>query len=359
MTDLLKKAMEAVFDKKQKPAMFLSNFYEKRLLSGIKVELQGRSVKAYYSIDVKIGTGGRRVDMSTYDKSEFVIPEYNDYATLTEEDVLKVDFGETEYETKTANVVKMITDRQETISNNIRRAEEKQASDALFNGSITLSDSTVIDFNKKETHSITPDSGAEWNTSSGDPISDIADGCKLIIEDGKISESEFNLILDDEALSALLGNENFRSNSNILNGIKRADINIPVEKTPGAMFHGQFSCGSYRVNLWSYNEKYTIPEGFNFANEGSLVGFIPSASGVLLPMKPNFRRYYGAINNIAAPATVLGGARLQLVKGEQIPYAYDKVNGGSAVTEAGVKSRVLLVPYGVDEFVTYSSVNAS
>ena len=358
MANLLKKAMEVVFDKKQKPSMFLSNFYEKRLLDTIKVELQGRSVKSYYSVDVKIGTGGRRVDMATYDKSEFVIPEYNDYATLTEEDVLKVDFGETEYETKTANVVSMITDRQEAISNNIRRAEEKQASDALFNGSITLSDGTTVDFNKKSTHSITPESGYEWNSEAGDPISDIANGCKLILEDGKISESEFNLILDDAALSALLANQNFRDGSNLLNGIKRADINIPIEKTPGAMFHGQFSCQSYRVNLWSYNEKYTIPEGFNFANEGTLVGYIPEASGVLLPMKPNFRRYYGAINDIAAPATVLGGARLQLVKCEQMPYAYDLIHGGSAVTEAGVKSRVLLVPYGADEFVTYSTVTA-
>lgn len=353
MTDLLKKTMEAVFDKTQKPSMFLANFFQKRQLPGIKVELQGRSVKSYYSVDVKIGTGGRRVDMSTFDKTDFVIPEYNDYATLTEEDVLKVNYGETEYEQKTANVVQMINDRQVAISNNQRRSEEKQASDGLFYGKITLADGTKVDFNKKASHEIAP--VTKWN-NGGDPLVDILKGCKLILQDGNISASEFNLILEDSGIAALLSNEKFRANSNILNGIKRADINIPIEKTPGAMFHGQFACGSYRINLWSYNEKYVIPEGFGFENEGEQVGYVPTAYGLLLPMNPNFRRFYGAINNIAAPATVLGGGKLQLVQTEQLPYAYDKVNGGSAVTEAGVKSRVLLVPYGVNEFVTFKNV---
>jgi len=353
MTDLLKKSMEAVFDKNKKPSMFLANFFETRLLPNIKVELQGRSVKSYYSVDVKLGTGGRRVDMANYEKSEFVIPEYNDYATITEEDVLKVNYGETEYEQKTANVVNMITERQTAISNNMRRSEEKQASDGLFYGKITLADGTKVDFNKKASHDITPQN--KWGVAAGDPLKDIADGCKLIIQDGQISDSEFNLILDDAGLSALLTNDNFKKASNLLNGIKRADINIPVEKTPGAMFHGQFSCGSYRINLWSYNEKYTIPEGFGFNNEGAQVGYIPAKCGLLIPSKPNFRKYYGAINNTAA-ATVLGGGKLQLVKTEQLPYAYDVVKGGSGYTEAGVKSRVLLVPYGVDEFVTFNAV---
>ena len=53
---------------------------------------------------------------------------------------------------------------------------------------------------------------------------------------------------------------------------------------------------------------------------------------------------------------MLGGAKLQLVEKEQVAYAYDKVNGGSVVTEVGVKSRVVCVPVGVDELVTFKNV---
>lgn len=355
MDKLVKQAVEVVFDKKQKPSMFLSNFFEKKLLKTIKVKLQGRVVKSIYSVDVKLGTGGRRVDLSQYDEKEYTVPEYNNYATITEEDMFDVQLGETEYEAKAANVVDLITDRQEPISDMHRRAEEKQASDGLFFGKIVLADKSEIEFNKKETHTIDV-SSAKWTNANTKPLLVIQSGCQLCIDDGLLAESEFNLIMENAGIAALLSNPNFKESSNILNGIKRTDIGIPVEKTPGAMFHGQFSCESYRINLWSYNEKYTIPEGFGFANEGKKVGYIPHGCAVLLPMNPKFNRYYGAMNNVASRATDVGGSRLQLIETEQLPYAYDKLEGGSAWTEAGVKSRPLLVPADIDSFVTFNGI---
>ena len=353
MTNLIKKAMEVGFDKRVKPSMFLSNLFEKVMLDTIKVEVQGRSVKSIYSVDTQLGTGGRRVDLSSYDKKEFVVPEYNNFVTITEKDVFNAQFGENEYQVQ-ANIAKTINDGQEIISDMHRRAEEKQASDAIFNGKIVLADGTKIEFNKKATHTISK-SAAKWNTTNGKPITDIKNACKLCITDGKLAISEFNLILSGDALAAFLANAEVKENADFSKGIKRTDINMPVEMTPGAMFHGQISCGSYRVNVWSYEEEYTIPTGYGFANEGATVGYIPQGCAALLPSKTSFKKDYAAINNVNA-STLLGGSKLQLVKKEQLPYCYDELQNGSALTKAGVKSRPLYVPVDADEFATFKDL---
>ncbi len=354
-TDNIKKVMEIGFDIKQKPSMFLANLFKKRQLKGIKVELQGRVVKGYYSVDVKLGTGGRYNSLDEYSKRDFVVPEYNDIASLTEEDVFKAQFGQTEYD-QVGSVINAINDGQEIFSDKQRRAEEKQASDALFQGKIVLAGGNKIDFNKKETHKKSV-SEAKWDTETGDPISVIKDLISLCMSDGRISTSEWNIIFEDNGLNAFLGNAKVKSNGNWNEGIKRTDINMPVELTPGAMFHGRISVGSYLVNVWSYNEKYTVPVGYDFANEGEEFGYIPKGCAALLPMNPNFLRYYGAINNTNAPASPgIGGNKLELIEAEQLPYAYDILEDGSGVTKYGVKSRPLCVPVEIDSFATIHDI---
>lgn len=355
MTAVIRKAMKVGFDKKQKPSMFLANLFKPEMLDGIKVELQGRVVESYYSVDVKLGTGGRYHSLSEFDKKDFVVPEYNDISSLSEEDMFKAQFGQTEY-AQTASVINSINDGQAIFSNSQRRSEEKQASDGLFYGKIVLAGGSKIDFKKKATHSISV-KDAKWNTEGADPIEVLTKAIDLCVKDGETSSSEWNLIMEDKGLNALLGNTKFKSKSNWNDGIKRTDINMPIEKTPKAFFHGRISCGSYLVNVWTYSEKYTVPKGFGFAKEGQKCGYIPEACALLVPMNPNFVRYYGAINNTNAPAKDgIGGAKLELVKTEQLPYAYDTLDDGSATTKFGVKSRPLLIPADIDSFATIHDI---
>lgn len=349
---LIKKTMQIGFSKRQACPMFLANMFQKEQLDGIKVEIQKEIIDNQYAVDVQLGTGGRRVDFNSYDVEEYTVPEYNNYGTITEEDMFKVQFGETEYEAKAAKISNLINKHQTIISGWQRYSEEKQAADGLFNGKIVLANGKEIKFNKKASHSI---SASAWDNASNDPLEALESGCQIAFDDGKIGVSTFNLVLESKGVAALLSNEKFRKNSNKEQGISRTDINMPVELTPGAMFHGQFSVGSYKLNVWSYNAKYKIPTGYNFAGEGTEVGFIKSGTGLLVPEKPNFKRYYGAVNDANAPSE-LGGAKLNLQKVEQLPYAYDKLNGGSAVTIAGVKSRPILVPVDIDCFVTFSGL---
>ena len=349
---LIKKAMEIGFSKRQACPLFLANLYRKEQLDGIKVEIQKEIIDNQYSVDVQLGTGGRRADFNSYDVEEFTVPEYNNYGTITEEDMFKVQFGETEYTTKAAKIANLINKHQTIISGWQRYSEEKQAADGLFNGKIVLANGREIKFNKKDSHSIKADA---WDVADNNPLDVLSAACQTAFDDGKIGVSTFNLILENKGLAALLGNEKFRKSCNKEQGISRTDINMPVEKTPGAMFHGQFSAGSYKLNVWTYNAKYKIPKGYGFEGEGTEVGFIKSGTGLLIPDKPNFVKYYGAVNNANA-SSELGGAKLDLQLVEQLPYAYDKLNGGSAVTLAGVKSRPMLVPVDIDCFVSFSGL---
>lgn len=350
MTDMIKKAMEVGFDKRRKPSMLLANLFKVKKLKTNKVEIQGRVVDSIYSVDVKLGTGGRRQTLSEHETQEFTIPEYNDLVVISEDDMFKAQFGETVYEQKAANVANMINDRQIVLSDMQRRAEEKQASDALFFGSITLAGGGKINFKKKATHDIQV--ATKWNAAGATPLKDIEAACKVCVDDALLAATEFNLWLEDSGLTALLANEEFRANADINKGIKRTDINIPLEATPGGLFHGRVTVGSNIVNIWTYNEKYTIPKGYNFENEGAKVGYIPTGRALIVPVETNFKRYYAAINNVNAPSGALGGAKLELVETEQMAYAYDELNDGSAVTKAGVKSRPLCVPVDIDSFAT-------
>lgn len=356
MSNLLKKSMEVVFDKKQKPSMFLANLFKPRMLNGVKVELQSRTIKSLYSVDVSLGTGGRYIDMSKYQKTDYVVPEYNDLSDITEVDMLEAQLGETEYEGKIAKAADLITDRQEIISDMQRRSENKQAADALFNGKIVLSNGDRIEFNKKPTHDIDMQN-KKLGSENSDIVNDIANACQLCNKDGKISASTFNYIATDPVIRALIADKIFRDNSDAQKGINRTNVGIPEELTPGATFHGQFGCGSFNINLWSYDETYTIPTGFNFANEGQEVTYIPVGGALLVPMNPNFLRYYGAVNSVdASTGTNVAGAKLNLQKAQQLPYAYDVIDNGSAVTKAGVKSRPLCVPADVDVFATFKNL---
>ncbi len=152
-------------------------------------------------------------------------------------------------------------------------------------------------------------------------------------------------------------NDKFRENSNFNNKIERAQIGLPVEKTLGAFLHGRFAAGSYIINLWSYEGKYEIPKGFNFAGEGEQMTYIPKGRAILLPNEVNFTRYYGAINDTDFEGVnSFVGKVLNLVETEQLPYACGCIKNGSAFAQIGLKSRPLYAPINIDASCTFSNI---
>jgi len=351
--DLLKKAVDVAFDKKIQPTNFLANLFKPVYLKGIKVEIHGRSIKQVYAVDTKVGEAGRLVELSSHDRKEFVVPEYNNYGRITETELFEANIGQTVYEQSIADLGNIITDYQESISATHRISEEKQASDGLFYGRIVLADGSKIEFNKKTTHDIKV--ADEWTKETSDPLSEIENACNLCVQDGKLITSEFNMIFESKGLSAFLSNPKIKNSSNWNSGVKRTDINLPKEISAGVAFHGQITAGQYVVNILSYNAIYEIPKGFNFENEGKKYSFIPTGAAAILPPDPNFKRYYGAIADVTEKTTALT-VSTNLKSVEQLNYAYDCQENGSFWIEAGVKTRPLLVPVDVDTFATIKGI---
>lgn len=351
--DLLKKVVDVAFDKKIQPTNFLANLFKPVHLKGIKVEIHGRSIKQVYAVDTKVGGAGRLVELSSHDRKEFIVPEYNNYGRITETELFEANIGQTVYEQSIADLGDIITNYQESISATHRISEEKQASDGLFYGKIVLADNSEVVFNKKATHDITLTE--DWTNADADPLKIIENGCTLCVQDGKLSTSEFNMVFETKGLSAFLSHPKVKDSSNWNAGVKRNDINLPKEISAGVAFHGQITAGHYVVNVLSYNASYEIPKGFGFANEGKKFSFIPTGAAAILPPEPNFKRYYGAIADVNPQTTALT-VSTTLKSVEQLNYAYDCQENGSFWIEAGVKSRPLLVPVDVDTFATIKGI---
>lgn len=224
----------------QKPNRFLTSFAREIVTDFDKIELDKRIVKNVYAVDVE-RDGARMVNFNKFETLEYTPPYFNQYDMLTPAQFDKRQFGKTVYE-KVGNLNTFLNERQGWISDTIANAIEKMVSDALFNNQITLSDNSVITFNRKDTHYIDR-TDSKWS-GSGNPISQINDMCQLLIDDAKVSGAgAFNLICARDTVNALLSNTKFIDNTKFDAGIKLTDIQMPTWNTNGATFHGQFSAG--------------------------------------------------------------------------------------------------------------------
>lgn len=341
----------------QKPTCFLTSFAREIVTDYDKIELDKRSVKNVYAVDVE-RDGARMVNFNKFETIDYTPPYYNQYDSLTPAQFDKRQFGKTVYE-KAGNLNNFLNERQGWLSDTIVNAIEKMVSDALFNNKITLCDGSSITFNRKDTHYINKEN-EKWS-STGDPIKHIDDMCQLLIDDAKVSGAgAFQLICARDTVNALLSNSKFRDHTKFDAGIKLTDIKMPTWNTNGATFHGQFSAGSFRINLWSYNAKFEVPKGFNYANEGTLQPYIPNGTALLLPEDVRFDLIYAGIDNSATMINngSIGNINaLTMIKAKQLPYAYWTImTVGTASFVYGVKSRPLFIPTNNDCFVIAHSL---
>lgn len=353
--DTYRKLELEAFDIKKVPTMALWNLGKEVQLNGIAKRIQKRFLKNIPAVDVALGTGGRYNSAEKYGMTDFVVPEYNEIGKLTEEDVFKVHFGENEY-TNIANIVNLVTDEQKTLQEKIVLAQNLQARDALFYGKIKLISGAEIDFDMKDSHKITAVNA--WSSANGVPNDDIEKACRLIIGDGRLSGNVFHMYMADDVLNALISNENFKKTSDLNAGYDRRNVSLPVEKTPGVAYHGVSTVGSNIVHLWGYNETYTIPTGFNFADEGTEKTFIPTGQTLIFHDQTQFEANYGAINDTNNQKSDVPTGRLNLKKVKYLPYSYGVTQQGSSWTDYGVKARPLFIPVNVDGYAVLKGLTA-
>ena len=355
--------MDELFAEQVRPTNFLSSMAKVRTTLASTIEIDIVRGTEEYAVDITPGAGSRSNKKSKYTTKEYEPPMYNESYPFTAEELAKRLPGQTKYEagmtSYAGQLVAYFAGKQVALKDKILRSIELQARDAFFSGKITLHNGDEIDFKKKATHSITP--SVKWNNASGVPLEDIADACALCRKDGKIAASKFRLIVADDVVEALISNPQFVDRAD-LRYVERVSAGMPSDiNDAGAVYHGIFSAGAYKIELWSYPQFYTVPTGYGLAGEGTMKPYIPTGEALLIPPGIDLRLWFGGVAQVANqvdPAVerlgIVGGRIPTMVEADFVPYG--RFDDRTECIEVGVKSRPLFVPVQIDGFATLDTL---
>ena len=243
----------------------------------------------------------------------------------------------------------ILVDRQLILVKKIFRAVELQCRDAIFNGKIILINGDEIDFKQKA--ALQYSTPLAWTNSTADPFNDFE------VLGGRVRQYGVKAIIDAvfgaTALSKFLNNAIVKDSAKF-ERIERMALTSPMRNEEGADYHGTFSAGSYKINVWTYAQYVQVPEGFGLPNEGDKIPYIPTDKIACLPDKPDFRLYYAGVptltNKVSPELRDLTGLGMMPAV-ERIDFLpYFRVDEDAEAIKIGVKSRPLAIPAGIDQF---------
>lgn len=137
----------------------------------------------------------------------------------------------------------------------VKEAIEVQASQILQTGTLTLEDEESHEAFKlvypvKATHF--PTATPAWGTTGASPLADLESLCQVINDDGLrdptmaiFGKNAWNKIMADEAFKEIVKTD----------GLHLGALN-PGMKNRGGRYMGYVDIGTFRLDLWVYNDKY-------------------------------------------------------------------------------------------------------
>ena len=358
-TVLEKRVMLEVFKDLAKPTMFLSSWFRtspRWMFQARKCVIDVIRNNEKYAIDVVRGTGGRLNKNKRSTTKEYTPPAYDEYASVTWEELNERLPGQTEYEGDYANHVRLlIGEDQVTLQDKIMRAIEVQAAQIFYaDGVVTLVNNDSLDYKQKGTHSF--NAATKWSDGSSTPWIDLENACELNRKDGKIQTGEFIAVMGKTAWANYIVQSATRNDNR---NMKLADVDLPVPNTAGASFHGIVSAGSYRIQVWTYPQFYDVPTlaeiGVTLTGAGTTVPYVPVDHVLVIPAanEIDLRLIFAGIPeltpNVSAELRGMGFDRMPTsVAGDYHPYGF--IDEKLRTLEIGVRSAPLCVPTQIDGF---------
>lgn len=218
----------------------------------------------------------------------------------------------------------------------ITRAEEVQASQALFDGEITFraNDEKVV-FPVTNTHKITTMTNY-WDESTGTPLDDLQDWRTLIMKD---SGRRPNILLcGTNAAKALKNSPQLIDGKGAISSVKIDRGEIKPELMPnGATYVGYLN--DIDCNVWSYDDWY---EDAN----GDLQPVVPLDKVFFGSTEARMDRLYGVIQDLSGLAAV-----------PRFPKSWEQPSPSVRFME--LSSAPLLVPHELDSYVVATVINPS
>ena len=142
-----------------------------------------------------------------------------------------------------------------------------------------------------------------WAVSGTDPFADMQKGGDWLRTNGIVQDFYLIVIMGDQAFTDFTNNDNFKQRGLQLK-YNRDEVVKSTRDEAGAVYHGDWSCGSYRVRIYTYNQFYDDPTGLS----STKLSYMDSKKIVMLPgeVTPNdFKLFFTATPQLAAGKTTL------------------------------------------------------
>jgi hypothetical protein len=337
---LFTKMVMEVYKERSKPTAFLRSFFPNKVSPTLELSIEVQRGKEKVAVDVLRGTEGNRNTFTRSTEKIFIPPYYREWFDATQLQLYDRLYGATEINDAVfAAYINNVVDAQMECQNKIERAYELQCSQVLESGIVTLNNGNNIDFKRKAASLVDPGAGQYW-ANAVDPFAQLEAGCNFLRQVGKSNASVFNLILGSQAYTDLLKNTEFKNRQNLFSLALDA-VAPPQRNAEGASLHGEITCGSYKVRLWTYPQFYDNASGVS-------TPYVNSKKVVMIPETPTFRLGFAAVPQLITPNNPVPKVGA-FVFGEYLDQ-----RGKARIMD--VESAGVAIPVAVDTIWTFKAV---
>jgi hypothetical protein len=228
----------------------------------------------------------------------------------------------------------------------IQRAILKQQADVLQTGIIALKNGDNIDFRRKAGSMVVV--STPWSTSAtAKPLDDIRAGMTFLRNTGNSGGSAVNVVMRGDAFAAMMATTQMKEQGvNVVKQIERINIGMPqFDDATGFALQGQVAAGDFKVNIWTYNEKYTDEA------TGNTVYYLANANVIMLPDDFQGKTVFGGLPTMNK--TTVAGQEVSMpaiVEAKYLLRAYSDDKTMSSTLE--LSSAPLVVPFTIDKVYT-------
>ena len=336
---LFTKTVVDIFKETVTPTGFLRSFFTVKESTSKNLSIAVRRGTEKVAVDVERGTEGNRNTWSKSTEKIFAPPYYREWFDITELDLYDRLFGDENIEAGVfTEFLAEVSEKLVALREKIERAYEVQCSQVLETGIVQLNAGININF-KRKAESLVNNSGTPWTTGSTDPYAQMEAGCNFLRQVGKVQGGVVNAILGSSALTAFLNNTTVKGRADVRNFFIDM-VRAPQRNSVGAALHGEVSCGSYNVRLWTYPEFYDNAAGVS-------TPYINPKKVIMLPEDPRFTLGFAAVPQLP---TKNGGVR----KGAFLVGDYVDERNDKHIFD--IKSAGVAIPVAVDQIYTMQVV---
>lgn len=297
------------------------------------------------AVDVNRMGGGRRNTFSKSSEKIFLPPMYDEYFDATSLDAYDKMVSSKKDAVLTGLAAEAIARKLLKLQQKIRRAEELQAAQVMETGIVVLKSGDNIDYKRKAASKVDAGgAGGYWSTTTTDVETQLKNIGDFFRTEGKSNVNTINMTLSGAGYIALK-KTNYFVNDATYNNVQLNDIMKPERVPAGSVYNGQITAGSYKFNIWVYDETYEDDAGATQRYMAENQAAFSPASGV------EFNAAYGGL-----PVVINDPSRVefpQYIRNIQSRFMiYNEISKNRTAHLFGIRSAPLYVPVTVDRIYT-------